>query len=276
MARIVAPHACDLEEKGEEAVTWHEWAALPDPAAALLANLASTENGRAWMRAVPEAEAALRLIALEVAGRARSSSRALFPPLPDLFAALHRVHPDAVRVVILGQDPYPNRGASGEPNACGRAFMCRGGVPGSLRNIYKEIADCGFPGVIGAGGDLSSWEDQGVLLLNACLTVTEGNAGGHRRQWEAFIAPLLSELVNGREGQNIAFLLWGRNAERTFDDAVRGAPRADRLALRTSHPSGFSVNRGFFGCKHFSRVNRWLLLRDEEAIRWDSVGDVEM
>lgn len=274
MARVVAPHAYELEGKAED-LGWRDFAALDDPAAALLENLGRTENGAAWLRVVPGAAAALRLIALELAGRARASSRAIFPRLPDVFAALHRVHPDAVRVVILGQDPYPNRSAMGEPNACGRAFMSRGGVPGSLRNVYKEIADCGFPGVAGAGGDLSSWEEQGVLLLNACLTVTEGEAGGHRRQWEAFVAPLLAELVNGREGQNIAFLLWGRNAERAFDDAVRGAPRADRLALRTSHPSGFSVRKGFFGCKHFSRVNRWLLLRDEEPIRWDSVGDTE-
>lgn len=176
------------------------------------------------------------------------------------FAALQQVKaPSRVRVVILGQDPYHGPG-----QANGLAFSVTRGqpIPPSLRNIYREIqSDVG--GTPPVHGDLSGWSEQGVLLLNAVLSVSEGKAGSHQgKGWETLTESILSALTL----RPVAFLLWGRHA-RSHADSIR-ALREDHLILEAPHPSPLSAHRGFFGSGHFSSVNRWLEGRGEEPVDW--------
>ena len=167
--------------------------------------------------------------------------------------------PDNVRVCILGQDPYHGPG-----QANGLAFSVSRGmpIPPSLRNIYKEIAtDCG--GIPPAHGDLSAWAKQGVLLLNDVLSVEEGKAGSHGRfGWQEVTRTALTAL----DRRPVVFLLWGRNA-RSHRDRV-AALHSEHLILEAAHPSPLSAHRGFLGCGHFGRVNRWLEGRSESPVEW--------
>lgn len=185
---------------------------------------------------------------------------AFLPPVPQVFAALERTPPDAVRAVILGQDPYPAPG-----QAHGFAFSVTPGTatPRSLANILAELrADLGQTAT---GGDLRPWADQGVLLLNTVLTVPEGRADGHRRLgWQRLTAQVLARL----SGRPRAFLLWGRKAQATAEGAIEGA---DHLRLLSSHPSPLGAHAPpapFLGSRPFSAVNRWLASRDEPPIDW--------
>ncbi|MEZ5888519.1 MAG: uracil-DNA glycosylase [Paracoccaceae bacterium] len=183
--------------------------------------------------------------------------RPILPPEGQRFAALALTPPDAVRVVILGQDPYPTPG-----HAHGLAFSVEPDVhplPRSLSNIFKEMeADLGSRP---ASGDLHPWAEQGVLLLNTCLSVPAGDAGGHARfGWQR-----LAEEVLARVSQRpTAFLLWGGQAQALARHIAPG----DHLILQSAHPSPLSARRGFFGSRPFSRVNDWLAARGEPAIRW--------
>jgi uracil-DNA glycosylase len=184
---------------------------------------------------------------------------AVFPPGADIFAAFDRTPFDAVRVVVLGQDPYHGPG-----QAHGLCFSVRRGVPPppSLRNIFKELAtDCAVARP--EHGDLTSWADQGVLLLNTVLTVRSGVAGSHHgRGWERFTDRVIEELDRGRRG--LVFLLWGT-------PAGRKAARVDRArhhVLTAPHPSPLSADRGFFGCRHFSRCNELLGAAGHPPIDW--------
>jgi uracil-DNA glycosylase len=162
-----------------------------------------------------------------------------------------------VRVVILGQDPYPAPG-----RATGLAF---GFPPGqrprdSLRNILTELED--DLAVARTDGELSGWARQGVLLLNTVLTVPVGRAHGHRGWgWERLVAEVLAAVAG--DGPR-AFLLWGGPAQR----ACRDLPRQGHLFVETAHPSPLSARRGFFGSRPFSRVNAWLAARGETPIDW--------
>ena len=183
----------------------------------------------------------------------------VLPSPRQVFAAYAAVDPDDVRVVILGQDPYPTPG-----HAHGLAFSYRGRgtLPGSLRNIVAEVQrDLGVE--LGrVRGDLKPWADQGVLLLNTALTVRAGEAGSHRGLgWERFVDATIDALV-ARE-KPIVFLLWG-------SDAKRRARRihAPHVALQAGHPSPLSV-RHFRGCGHFSSANAILGPR---AIDWTAIG----
>jgi uracil-DNA glycosylase len=186
-------------------------------------------------------------------------SHAVHPPMNEVFAAFDRTPFDRVRVVILGQDPYHGPG-----QAHGLCFSVRRGVPPppSLQNIFKEIrADLGFP--LPSHGDLGSWADQGVLLLNAVLTVRQHAANSHAaRGWEPFTDAVVEALGTQREG--LVFLLWGAAAQKK-------AARIDRRrhhVLTAPHPSPLSASSGFFGCRHFSRTNAWLAARGEAPIDW--------
>lgn len=174
-----------------------------------------------------------------------------------VFAALDAVAPEAVRVVILGQDPYPTPG-----HADGLAFSVAHGValPRSLRNIFTEMeADLG---AAPRDGHLGHLPPQGVLLLNTALSVPPGNAGGHARiGWQTLIPQVIGEAQ--RHGP-LAFLLWGRHARR----AVDALPRPCDLVLETAHPSPLSARRGFFGSRPFSRVNAWLSAERGTKIDW--------
>ena len=184
----------------------------------------------------------------------------VYPPGKYIFEAFNRTPFDKVKVVILGQDPYH------EPNqAHGLCFSVQKGVrlPPSLVNIYKELEDEFGTKFLDRDGDLSHWADQGVLLLNATLTVAAGNAGSHQgRGWEMFTDAVVSKLAEQRE--NLVFMLWGSYARR------KGAVinRKRHLVLECAHPSPLSVYRGFFGCGHFKKANEYLTSKCLPAINW--------
>ncbi|MBT8415985.1 MAG: uracil-DNA glycosylase [Silicimonas sp.] len=191
-----------------------------------------------------------------LAARLADEPRTILPPDDQRFAALARTQPDATRVVILGQDPYPTRG-----HANGLAFSVAPGValPKSLRNIYRELED--DLGRAPPDGDLSHWADQGVLLLNTALTVPEGDAGGHAKLgWNRLTKQILARLSDTPR----AFLLWGRHAQ----DHRRHITRDHHLFIETAHPSPLAAYRGFFGSRPFSRINRWLEAQGGPPIRW--------
>lgn len=186
----------------------------------------------------------------------------VYPPAKFIFEAFNRTPFDKVKAVVLGQDPYHNPG-----QAHGLCFSVPNGteLPPSLVNVYKELeAEYGTP-FLDRGGDLSGWADQGVLLLNATLTVSGGAnmAGSHQgRGWETFTDAAVRALSERREG--LVFMLWGSYAQK------KGAlvDRAKHLVLETAHPSPLSAYRGFFGCNHFRRCNEHLAARGLAPIAW--------
>lgn len=183
----------------------------------------------------------------------------IFPPGKYIFNAFDSTPFDKVKVVILGQDPYHGPG-----QAHGLCFSVQKGVPTppSLKNIYKELeSDVGFtnPG----HGYLQKWSDQGVLLLNAILTVRAHQAASHRNKgWENFTDAAIHKLNQEREG--LVFILWGGFAKKK---ASMIDPNK-HLILKSVHPSPLSAYNGFFGCKHFSQVNAYLSSRGQEQIDW--------
>lgn len=183
----------------------------------------------------------------------------IYPPGPLIFNAFNHTPFDKVKVVILGQDPYHGPG-----QAHGLCFSVPDGVPPppSLINIFKEIQrDLGLP--MGRSGNLEHWADQGVLLLNATLTVRQGQAGSHQgRGWERFTDAAIDRLNRERDG--LVFLLWGSYAQK------KGAliDRQRHLVLTAPHPSPLSAHRGFLGCGHFSQANEWLQARGQTPIDW--------
>lgn len=189
----------------------------------------------------------------------KQAGAVVYPPGSLIFNALDTTPFDQVRVVILGQDPYHGPG-----QAHGLCFSVLDGVatPPSLVNIYKEIEqDLGLP--VPANGNLEHWAQQGVLLLNAVLTVERGQAGAHQgKGWERFTDKVVQLLNDERDG--IVFLLWGSYAIK------KGAviDRKRHLVLTAPHPSPLSAYRGFFGCKHFSRANQFLEEKGITPIKW--------
>ncbi len=183
----------------------------------------------------------------------------IFPAREDIFKALELVSPLDVKVVIIGQDPYHDVG-----QAHGLAFSVQDGVkfPPSLRNILREVQeDCG--GVITSSGSLERWARQGVLLLNAVLTVRAHTPTSHAKKgWESFTDAVVSAVASNKRG--VVYMLWGSHAHK------KGAkvPEGDNLVLRSVHPSPLSVYRGFSGCKHFSQANNYLIGRGMSPIEW--------
>jgi uracil-DNA glycosylase len=189
----------------------------------------------------------------------KRSGVTVYPPGPLIFSALNSTPFERVSVVILGQDPYHGPG-----QAHGLCFSVPDGVaiPPSLVNIYKEIED-DVGGPAPASGNLQGWADQGVLLLNAVLTVERGRAGSHQgKGWEEFTDRVVAELDRGRE--KLVFLLWGSYAMK------KGAviDRSRHLVLTAPHPSPLSAYRGFFGCRHFSQANQWLEQHGRPPVQW--------
>jgi len=199
--------------------------------------------------------------------RAEYMGKTVYPPPKSVFNALDSVPFDEVRVVILGQDPYHGPG-----QAHGLCFSVPEGVPKppSLQNVFKEIhQDLGLP--IPASGNLEHWARQGVLLLNATLTVQAGQAGSHQgKGWEEFTDAVVRKLSEGREG--IVFLLWGAYAQK------KGAQidRAKHLVLAAPHPSPLSAHNGFFGCRHFSKTDAYLAAKGGAPIAWVQEAPVEV
>lgn len=189
----------------------------------------------------------------------KQQGKVVYPPGPQIFNAFEHTPFDQVKVVILGQDPYHGPG-----QAHGLCFSVPEGVPPppSLINIFKEISrDFGTP--MSRNGNLEHWADQGVLLLNATMTVLQGQAGAHQgKGWERFTDAVIDRLNQQREG--LVFMLWGSYAQK------KGAliDRQRHLVLTAPHPSPLSAHRGFIGCGHFSRANSWLQERGQAPIDW--------
>ncbi|NIJ15611.1 uracil-DNA glycosylase [Sphingobium vermicomposti] len=189
----------------------------------------------------------------------KAQGKRIFPDDAAYFRALDLTPLDAVKVVILGQDPY-----HGEGQAHGLCFSVQPGVrtPPSLGNIYKELkSDLGI--APSRHGFLEHWARQGVLLLNSVLTVEMGRAASHQKQgWEQFTDAIV-RLVNQKE-EPVVFLLWGAHAQRkaAFVDPSR------HLVLKAAHPSPLSAHNGFLGCRHFSQANAFLEAKGRGAVDW--------
>lgn len=186
-------------------------------------------------------------------------SQNIFPNGREIFNAFSHCPFDSTKIVILGQDPYHGPG-----QAHGLSFSVREGVafPPSLLNIFKEInRDLGLG--IPSNGNLSRWADQGVLLLNATLTVCAHQAGSHQKKgWELFTDAVIRQIANQKE--NVVFMLWGAYAQKKagFIDEKR------HLKLHAPHPSPLSAHRGFLGCGHFSKANAYLKANGLEEVSW--------
>ncbi|MHC5268639.1 uracil-DNA glycosylase [Enterococcus sp. LJL98] len=187
------------------------------------------------------------------------ATQTIFPPQEQIFNALEHTSYEKVKVVILGQDPY-----HGINQSHGLAFSVQKGVkiPPSLRNIYKELAsDLGIPPA--NHGNLTSWADQGVLLLNTVLTVREGQANSHRKKgWERFTDAIIQKL-NARE-EPMVFILWGKPAQQK----AAMIDTEKHVIIQSFHPSPLSASRGFFGSKPFSKTNEALIRFGLEPIDW--------
>jgi len=186
-------------------------------------------------------------------------TKTIYPPAKLIFNAFDQCPFDEVEVVIVGQDPYHEPG-----QAHGLCFSVNDGIeiPPSLQNIYKEIHDdLGKP--IPRSGNLERWARQGVLLLNATLTVQAHRAGSHQgKGWEEFTDAAIRHLANER--QNLVFILWGAYAQRKGENIDTNR----HLVLKSPHPSPLSAHRGFFGNKHFSKANEYLVAHGKKPIDW--------
>lgn len=191
--------------------------------------------------------------------KAEYASRQIFPAARNIFRAFDKCPLDKLKVVIIGQDPY-----HGDGQANGLCFSVDDGVdfPPSLRNIFKEVAeDTGT--AVPASGNLDRWAEQGVLMLNAVLTVRAHEAASHAgRGWERFTDAVVQKIAQEKEG--VVYMLWGSYAQK------KGAmvDGSKNLVLKAVHPSPLSVYRGFFGSRHFSKANDYLRHRGMEPIVW--------
>jgi len=213
-----------------------------------------------WQAALSPVFAGEQFIKLADFVRSEYLTKKVFPLPADIFKAFWLTPFSQVKVVILGQDPYHNDG-----QAHGLCFSVPSGItpPPSLKNIYKEIeSDLGIKKDFTAG-NLESWANQGVFLLNAILTVVAHTPTSHRdKGWEAFTDAVIKTISDKRE--HVVFILWGnyaRSKKILIDDKKH-------LILEAPHPSPFSAYSGFFGCKHFSQCNKYLLSHGQKEIVW--------
>lgn len=191
--------------------------------------------------------------------RSEYQSKTIYPPASQIFSAFDLCPFENTKVVILGQDPY-----HGPNQAHGLCFSVNKGIkmPPSLVNIYKELhTDVGID--IPDHGNLEHWAKQGVLLLNATLTVVAHNAGSHQKQgWEQFTDAVIKTVAD--QSENVVFVLWGAYAQKK----AQLIDSNKHLVLKSVHPSPLSAHRGFFGTKHFSKANEYLVANGKEAIGW--------
>lgn len=186
-------------------------------------------------------------------------SQTIYPPQDEIFAAFNYTPFEELNVVLLGQDPYHGAG-----QAHGLCFSVAEGVkqPPSLKNIFKELeSDVGT--TIPKSGCLTKWAKQGVLLLNATLTVRAKTAGSHQKKgWEEFTDQVIRTISDQKSG--VVFILWGRYAQ----DKEQLIDASKHHVLKAAHPSPFSAKNGFFGCKHFSQTNEFLKKQNKKEIDW--------
>ena len=189
----------------------------------------------------------------------KNSGKIIYPPGPYIFNAFNKTPFSKVKVVLLGQDPYHNKG-----QAHGLSFSVPDGIakPPSLINIFKELeSDLGI--LPPASGNLEKWASKGILLLNASLTVRQNEPGSHSKiGWLQFTDTVISKISEQMNG--IVFLLWGKFAQekQSLIDETK------HYVLKAAHPSPFSAEKGFFGCRHFSKTNELLSLQNKEPIDW--------
>lgn len=189
----------------------------------------------------------------------KAAGKIIYPTGSNIFNAFYKTPFNKVKVVILGQDPY-----HGNKQAHGLSFSVQSGIklPPSLQNIFKEIkTDIGIENI--ATGDLTSWAEQGVLLLNAALTVRDGEPMSHAKiGWAQFTDAIIKIISNKKE--NVVFILWGKFAQ----DKQILIDTDSHYVLKAAHPSPLSAHNGFFGCKHFSKTNEILVKHGENPINW--------
>ena len=189
----------------------------------------------------------------------KEQGKIIYPPGPLIFNAFEQTPFDNVKVVLLGQDPY-----HGPKQAMGLSFSVPDGVtkPPSLINIFKELHDdTGTP--IPKTGNLTKWAQQGVMLLNASLTVRAGEPNSHSKiGWHQFTNTVIEKVSEEKEG--VVFLLWGKFAQ----DKTELINTKKHHVLKAAHPSPFAADKGFFGCQHFSKTNTWLVKEGIDPINW--------
>ena len=188
-------------------------------------------------------------------------TKSILPPKKDMFNAFNLTDLENIKVVIIGQDPYPTKGV-----AHGLAFSVKKGVkiPASLKNIFKELEDENIGFKIPEDGCLEPWAKQGVFLINTVLTVEEGKPNSHKNiGWQTFTTNLIKYLNS--ENKNICYMLWGNNAQK-YEKYIDGEKN---LILKSVHPSPLSYYRGFLGCKHFLKANEYLKNNNIEEINWN-------
>jgi len=213
-----------------------------------------------WYEALKDEFSAPYFLELKEKLQKEKEAYLIYPPGNRIFSAFNLCPLTAVKLVILGQDPYHGKG-----QAHGLSFSVPDGVkpPPSLQNIFKELkSDMNIP--IPQTGNLERWAQQGVLLINATLTVRAGDAGSHQGLgWETFTDKVIHSISHFRAG--VVFLLWGKyaQAKRPLIDQNK------HFVLMAPHPSPFSVHRGFFGCKHFSQTNNYFVQNGLGPIDWD-------
>ena len=217
------------------------------------------EIGPSWKAQLKDEFEKEYFVSLSDFVRSEYKTQTVYPPGKLIFNAFNSCPFDKLKVVILGQDPYHGPG-----QAHGLCFSVNDGIriPPSLRNIYKELnADVGKE--IPASGNLSSWANQGVLLLNATLTVRASEAGSHQKKgWEQFTDAVISKISEQKE--NVVFILWGNYAiskSKLIDSGKH-------LLLTSVHPSPLSASRGYFGNHHFSRTNEYLGKNGQDSVKW--------
>lgn len=216
-----------------------------------------------WLDLIPAAEKQTAIDLCTKAAQERAAGKAIYPHQENIFFALNATPPENLKIVVCGQDPYTHPG-----QAHGLAFSVREGckLPPSLRNIFKELHDdlgCEIP----ASGDLTHWAEQGVLLLNAVLTVEDGKPKSHDNWgWQAVTQAVLS--ATRQLPQPICFILWGSSAQEAAHLADVANTSHPRLILQGPHPSPLSAYRGFFGSKPFSKANHFLAANASAPIDW--------
>jgi len=185
-------------------------------------------------------------------------TKTVYPPQKNIFESLNQCSIENTKVIIIGQDPYHQKG-----QAHGLCFSVQKGVrtPPSLQNIYKELHS-NLNIEIPSHGNLTSWAKQGVLLLNATLTVEDSNPNIHQKIWQKFTDLIIQRI--SEEKKDLVFLLWGAFAQskKNLIDTEK------HLILQSTHPSPFSAHRGFLGCKHFSKTNKYLISKNKKPINW--------
>lgn len=218
---------------------------------------------QSWLEALKEEFAAPYMQKLrEFLIQEKKSGQIIYPPNELVFNALLKTSFEEVKVVIMGQDPYHGQG-----QAHGLSFSVPEGVraPPSLQNVFKElVTDVGI--TMPTTGDLTPWAKQGVLLLNATLTVRHKTPLSHHKQgWEEFTDKIVEKVASKKDP--VVFLLWGRSAKAKAEKVFSKIPDHPHLVLQAAHPSFYSV-AGFFGCRHFSKANQFLSENDKKFIDW--------